>query len=137
MPNSDFAILTLAVCILQFASPTPASRVCQESFIASPELRAILHLDICILHFDLAGFASLPWYTAHMDSKKALKAVGARIRKLREAKGVSQEEAARLAGIDRSYYGRIERGVINVSAVFLLKIGRMLHCPVGSFFPPA
>jgi transcriptional regulator with XRE-family HTH domain len=72
-----------------------------------------------------------------MDSKKALKAVGARIRKLREAKGVSQEEAARLAGIDRSYYGRIERGVINVSAVFLLKIGRMLHCPVGSFFPPA
>lgn len=72
-----------------------------------------------------------------MDKKAALKAVGARIRKLREAKGISQEEAARLAGIDRSYYGRIERGLINVSAVFLLKIARMLHCPVGSFFPPA
>ncbi len=72
-----------------------------------------------------------------MDKKSALKAVGARIRKLREAKGISQEEAARLAGIDRSYYGRIERGLINVSAVFLLKIARMLHCPVGSFFPPA
>jgi transcriptional regulator with XRE-family HTH domain len=71
-----------------------------------------------------------------MDSKKALKAVGARIRKLREAKGVSQEEAARLAGIDRSYYGRIERGVINVSAVFLLKIARMLRCPVDAFFSP-
>ena len=42
-----------------------------------------------------------------MDKKAALKAVGARIRKLREAKGISQEEAARLAGIDRSYYGRI------------------------------
>jgi transcriptional regulator with XRE-family HTH domain len=66
-----------------------------------------------------------------MDKKAALKAVGARIRKLREAKGISQEEAARLAGIDRSYYGRIERGLINVSAVFLLKIARMLHCPIG------
>lgn len=72
-----------------------------------------------------------------MDRRTELKAVGARIRKLREAKGISQEEAARLAGIDRSYYGRIERGLINVSAVFLLKIARMLHCPVGSFFPPA
>ena len=72
-----------------------------------------------------------------MDKKAALRAVGARIRKLREAKGISQEDAARLAGIDRSYYGRIERGLINVSAVFLLKIARMLHCPVGSFFPSA
>jgi len=72
-----------------------------------------------------------------MDKKAALKAVGAKIRKLREAKGLSQEEAARLAGIDRSYYGRIERGLIIVSAVFLLRIADMLHCAVGSFFPPA
>jgi DNA-binding XRE family transcriptional regulator len=36
-----------------------------------------------------------------MDKKAALKAVGARIRKLRQAKGISQEEAARLAGIGR------------------------------------
>ena len=72
-----------------------------------------------------------------MDRRKELKALGVRIRKLREAKGISQEEAARLAGIDRSYYGRIERGLINVAAVFLLKIARMLRCPVGSFFPPA
>jgi len=72
-----------------------------------------------------------------VDRAKELKAVGTKIRKLRESRGFSQEETARLAGIDRSYYGRIERGVINVSAVFLLKIARMLHCPVGSFFPPA
>jgi len=75
-------------------------------------------------------------YNTAVDRAKELKAVGTRIRKLREAKGISQEEAARLAGIDRSYYGRIERGLINVSAVFLLKIARMLHCPVGMFFPP-
>jgi transcriptional regulator with XRE-family HTH domain len=36
-----------------------------------------------------------------MDRRKELKAVGARIRRLREAKGISQEEAARLAGIGR------------------------------------
>jgi DNA-binding XRE family transcriptional regulator len=83
------------------------------------------------------GSLSLLWYNSVVDHAKELKAVGARVRKLREAKGVSQEEAARLAGIDRSYYGRIERGLINVSAVFLLKIARMLRCPVGSFFPPA
>jgi transcriptional regulator with XRE-family HTH domain len=45
-----------------------------------------------------------------MDRRKELKAVGARIRKQREAKGVTQEEAARLAGIDRSYYGRPAQG---------------------------
>jgi transcriptional regulator with XRE-family HTH domain len=83
------------------------------------------------------GAERLVWYNPAMDRRKELKAVGARIRKLREARGVSQEEAARLAGIDRSYYGRIERGLINISAVFLLKIARMLRCSVGSFFPPA
>jgi len=83
-----------------------------------------------------AGAERWPWYNACVDRAKELKAIGARIRKLREAKGISQEEAARLAGIDRSYYGRIERGLINVSAVFLLKIAQMLRCPVGAFFPP-
>jgi transcriptional regulator with XRE-family HTH domain len=37
-----------------------------------------------------------------VDRAKELKAVGARIRKLREARGISQEDAARLASIDRS-----------------------------------
>jgi transcriptional regulator with XRE-family HTH domain len=71
-----------------------------------------------------------------MDSKKVLKAVGARIRKVREGRGITQEQTARLAGIDRSYYGLVERGRINVSAVYLLKIAAMLHCHVG-MFPPA
>jgi len=48
-------------------------------------------------------------YNTAVDRAKELKAVGARIRKLREAKGISQEDAARLASTDRSYYGRIER----------------------------
>jgi len=70
-----------------------------------------------------------------VDKARELKAIGARIREVRRSRGISQEDAARLAGIDRSYFGRIERGKINVSAVYLLKIARMLRCPVGSFFP--
>lgn len=72
-----------------------------------------------------------------MDKARELKAIGARIREVRRSRGISQEDAARLAGIDRSYFGRIERGKINVSAVYLLKIARMLHCSVGAFFPHA
>jgi transcriptional regulator with XRE-family HTH domain len=72
-----------------------------------------------------------------VDKARDLKAVGARIRAVRRSRGISQEDAARLAGIDRSYFGRIERGKINVSAVYLLKIARMLRCSVGAFFLPA
>jgi len=72
-----------------------------------------------------------------VDKARELKAIGARIREVRRSRGISQEDAARLAGIDRSYFGRIERGKINVSAVYLLKIARMLHCSVGAFFPHA
>jgi transcriptional regulator with XRE-family HTH domain len=37
------------------------------------------------------------------------------MRELREMCGYSQEDFARRAGIDRSYYGAIERGEFNVS----------------------
>lgn len=70
-----------------------------------------------------------------MDNAKALKAVGAKIRKVRESRGVTQEEAARLIGLDRSYYGRVERGTVNISAVNLLKVARALRCRAGDFFP--
>ena len=37
--------------------------------------------------------------------------------------GHSQEKAARLAGVDRSYFGAIERGEFNISFDTLVKIG--------------
>jgi transcriptional regulator with XRE-family HTH domain len=70
-----------------------------------------------------------------MSDKSDLAALGKRIRKLREARGMSQEEAARVIGLDRSYYGRIERGTVNVSALNLLRIAAGLKSTVGSFFP--
>ena len=48
-------------------------------------------------------------------SARLLGAVGARIRSLREARGLSQEAFAGKAGIARAYLGKIERGRQNVS----------------------
>lgn len=52
-------------------------------------------------------------------SDARLQAFGARIRAIRKEKGLSQEDLASLAGLDRSYMGHIERGEKNIT---LLKI---------------
>lgn len=61
--------------------------------------------------------------------------LGKRIRRLREEKGVSQEEFAALADLDRAYYGGIERGERNVAVLNLIKIAVALEVEVGELFP--
>jgi transcriptional regulator with XRE-family HTH domain len=61
--------------------------------------------------------------------------VGKKIRSARKAAGLSQEDAAMEADLDRAYYGRVERGLVNVSAVNLVKIAKALKTDVGNFFP--
>ena len=63
-----------------------------------------------------------------MPSQKsaAVGAVGRAIRSLREESGHSQEAFAATAGIDRSYYGAIERGEFNVTIDTLVKIASAL-----------
>jgi transcriptional regulator with XRE-family HTH domain len=51
---------------------------------------------------------------------------GNRIRELREAKGLSQEELADLGGIHRTYLGGIERGERNPTLLSLLKLAKAL-----------
>jgi DNA-binding XRE family transcriptional regulator len=58
------------------------------------------------------------------------------IRRLREEKNISQEKLAELAGIDRSYFGGIERGERNVAAINIIKIADALGVEVGKLFPP-
>jgi len=70
-----------------------------------------------------------------MSSNLPLFKLGKQIRSLREAAGLSQEAAANEADLDRAYYGRIERGLVNVSALNLLKIANALKAVVGDFFP--
>ncbi len=70
-----------------------------------------------------------------MKTKPEFKAIGQRIRSFRVSKGFSQEAFANTAGLERSYYGRIERGEINITARNLIRIAKTLGVQVGEFFP--
>lgn len=56
----------------------------------------------------------------------ALLALGEAIRKARQAKGLSQEQLALLAGVDRSHLGRIERAENEVALLLLKRIANAL-----------
>tara|TARA_R110002094_G_scaffold57631_2_gene68764 strand:+ start:799 stop:1008 length:210 start_codon:yes stop_codon:yes gene_type:complete len=58
-----------------------------------------------------------------MDIRKKF---GARLRKLREAQGWSQEELADRAGLHRTYISSVERGVRNPTITVLAKIAAAL-----------
>lgn len=71
-----------------------------------------------------------------MQKHPQLIALGERIRELRVSRNFSQEAFAAEIGLDRSYYGGIERGERNVAALNLLRIAQTLGVPVGELFPP-
>lgn len=55
-----------------------------------------------------------------------LVAFGQRIRAIRKEKGLSQENLAALADIDRSYMGHIERGEKNITLTKIYQIAKAL-----------
>jgi transcriptional regulator with XRE-family HTH domain len=60
--------------------------------------------------------------------EELLKELGRRIRDRRKALGLSQEELAAFADVDRSYMGGVERGERNISFTRLCDIARALQC---------
>ena len=56
----------------------------------------------------------------------ALAALGAAIRRVRQDRGVSQEELAHRSAIDRSYMSSIERGRQNAGILSVLRIAHAL-----------
>jgi transcriptional regulator with XRE-family HTH domain len=60
--------------------------------------------------------------------------LGQRIRAVREKQGLSQEAVALASGIDRSYFGGIERGEHNVAVVNLEKIAIALGITLKDLF---
>ena len=60
--------------------------------------------------------------------------VGQRIRELRGQLGISQEELAARANLDRTYITSVERGKRNISIGTLEKIVVQLNCTMHEFF---
>ncbi|WP_427789123.1 helix-turn-helix domain-containing protein [Brevundimonas diminuta] len=63
-----------------------------------------------------------------------LKRNGRNVRRLREAKGLSQEQLAFEADMHRTYLSGIKRGVRNPTATVLQRLAVALGCVIGDLF---
>jgi transcriptional regulator with XRE-family HTH domain len=75
-----------------------------------------------------------------MDEGAILHELGMRIRAQRRRIGLTQEQLALRAGVDRSYYGAIERGERNMTFTVLCRLCLALRCEVALLtteLPPA
>ena len=70
-----------------------------------------------------------------MDRHPQLILVGKKIRRLREETGLSQDNFAAEVGLDRSNYGKVERGERNLSTLNLIRIADTLNVDVGELMP--
>ncbi|MGJ7531386.1 helix-turn-helix domain-containing protein [Variovorax sp. GB1P17] len=61
----------------------------------------------------------------------ALVALGAAIRSMRKARGISQEELAHRSQVDRSYMSSVERGTQNPSIMAVLCIAKGIGVSVA------
>ena len=60
--------------------------------------------------------------------------VGKRVKELRNNLGISQEELADLAGLDRTYITSVECGKRNISIVNIEKLANALNVTLAEFF---
>ena len=65
------------------------------------------------------------------DFSTALQLLGERIREARGRLGISQEELAFRAEIDRTYVSQIERGIGNPSLLVMLRLSTVLQAPLS------
>ncbi|MBR7069023.1 MAG: helix-turn-helix transcriptional regulator [Oxalobacter sp.] len=63
-----------------------------------------------------------------------IKQIGQRIRELRRAKGISQEQLGLEAGLHRTYIVSVENGKRNISISALNRIWEGLHITPQTFF---
>ena len=67
-------------------------------------------------------------------SKRVLKILGLRIRDLRLAQGLSQEDLADKCGVHRTFMGTVERGESNLSFANILKVASTLGMSLSALF---
>lgn len=64
-------------------------------------------------------------------------AFGAALRELRIERSLAQERLALMSGLNRGYYGDVERGERNVSLANIAKIAGALDVPASEIFARA
>lgn len=72
-------------------------------------------------------------YTFFMDktyNAEVNKELGARIKKIREKQGKSQDVVADMMGFDRSYWSKIELGKKGMTVAFLLRVANVLDVKI-------
>lgn len=69
------------------------------------------------------------------SSNSVRKQIGDNIRNIRENKGLTQEDVAKLAGMKANYYAKIERGVYGSSPEKLDSIIKALGVKASDIFP--
>ena len=69
-----------------------------------------------------------------LDELKVRRRFGDRVRSLRKGIGISQEELALIAGLDRTYIGGVERGERNISLVNIHRLAAALNVPPRDLF---
>ena len=69
-----------------------------------------------------------------MNQLNTLSELGKKVRKLRAAKNLTQEELAARSKLDRSYISGIERGLRNPTVATLCDIAQVLDVPVAALF---
>lgn len=67
-----------------------------------------------------------------MDEKETLHELGNRIRTQRKSIGLTQEQLALVADVDRSYFGAVERGERNITFTVLCRLCVALQCDVAA-----
>ncbi|MBB3349824.1 helix-turn-helix domain-containing protein [Sphingomonas sp. BK069] len=69
-----------------------------------------------------------------METDAFLAAIGAQVRRVRVARGLSQERLAECAGIHRNYVGLIERGERNVTLGVVVDVAEALDITLAELF---
>lgn len=64
------------------------------------------------------------------ELEKLRASIAAQVKALRATKGLSQEDLALAADVDRSYVSQLERGIANPTLTILLRIADALHAKV-------
>ena len=66
-----------------------------------------------------------------------VRSIAANVRRLREKRGLTQEQLAEASGVDAKSVQLLERGTGNPTARLLLAVAAALGVPAGNLFRPA